>query len=55
MFFSMTKETLRGNYGGEGCGSAVYIAVLLGVSIVAMTHLNKKFVQIFGIKFSHVA
>jgi len=54
MFFSMTKETLRGNC-GEGCESAVHIAMLLGVSVVAMTHLNKKFVQIFGIKLSHVA
>jgi hypothetical protein len=37
---------------GEGCGSAVHIALLVGVSVVAMAHLNKKFVQIFGRKFS---
>jgi hypothetical protein len=37
---------------GEGCGSAVHIALLLGVSIVSMAHLNKKFVQIFSIKIA---
>jgi len=52
MFFLMNKETWRGKRREEGCGSAVHIALLLGVSVVAMTHLNKKFVQIFGIKIA---
>jgi hypothetical protein len=54
MFFLINKETWRGKWRGEGCGSAVHIAMLLGVSVVAMTHLNKMFVQIFGVKFSRV-
>ena len=52
MFFLMSKETWRGKWRGEGCGLAVHIALLLGVSIVAMAHLNKKFVQILCIKIA---
>jgi len=32
MIFLLSKETERGKRRGEGCGSAVHIALLLGVS-----------------------
>jgi hypothetical protein len=39
------QRNIEGQMKRRGCGLAAHIAPLLGVSIVAMAQLNKKFMQ----------